>query len=70
MACLKTKTKTSLMGMAMILISYGIGTLKAGDPTGLICIILGIVIIALKYHYNIPNNDGNNLKSKNKEGQQ
>ncbi|RLF35448.1 MAG: hypothetical protein DRN08_03030 [Thermoplasmata archaeon] len=69
MPCLKTKTKTSLMGMAMILISYGIGTLKAGDPTGFICIILGIVIIALKYHYNIPNNE-NNPNSKNKGGKQ
>ena len=62
MGCLNGKAKTGLMGLAMILISYGVGSLQAGDLNGAVSVILGIVIIALKYHYNIPNNENNRSK--------
>lgn len=47
----------SLMSLAIMLISYGAGLIQAGKINeGVVPIILGMILIFMKYHYKIPNN--------------
>lgn len=47
----------SLMSVAIMLISYGAGLIQAGKiKEGAVPIVLGMILIFLKYHYKIPNN--------------
>ena len=47
----------SLVSIAIMLISYGAGLIQAGKiEEGAVPIVLGMILIFLKYHYKIPNN--------------
>lgn len=51
------ESEQSLTSLAISLISYGAGLIQAGRmKEGLVPVILGMILIFMKYHYKIPNN--------------